>query len=172
MSTLTTGVRTGLALVALPLFLSACLTRHERALVDAWLECQDCTDHEADSVRAIGGRWYRRPFLVYALKQDIQAGPSAARRSNVRLQLAESFAADSLYGPGHPRPASSVLPDSPEYLGHYLGSYVATYRIRAAVVVAQVAGPLAVPILGLGADSTKRADVDSAVARLRAGGRP
>lgn len=146
------GARAVLAALAVPILAAGCLTRSERARVDAWLTCEDCTDHEADAVRVIGGRWWRRPCLARELRRDVMEGPAPSRVAGLARQLGATWARDRAYAATHPRPAGSPLPDSAAFVRHFVDAYVATYRVRAAIAIAQVAGPQKLPPIDTAAD--------------------
>jgi hypothetical protein len=130
-------------MVLLPL--AACLTRRDRSQVDAWLHCIECSDGEADSLRALGAR--KRTATVRQLRDDLLAGPSAARRHHVQEQFRETYQALKKYASLHVHEVPDITATQADFVRGYLDNYLALYRVRAAVGLARVGGSAAVPVI-------------------------
>lgn len=108
------------------------LNSREKALVDDWLHCTECSDGELDSVSAVGQR--KPPSTISRLREDLLVGPPAARLANLRLQF------DSIYselgaflGP--------VAITRVDYVAHYVDNFVAAYESRAAIALVRIGTP-------------------------------
>lgn len=144
------------------------LNPRERVLIDGWLVCIECTDHELDSVLALGSR--KRPATIDTLRVDLLDGPSTVRRNHVGAQLTHAYASITAYASNHP--GEPVALTQADYVALYLGNFVAVYKIRAAHALARLGGldtrphldsALAVPVNVNGF----RADVHRAVQYAR-----
>jgi hypothetical protein len=111
-------------LSAVVLSTSACgkgLKREDLLHLQAWLLCEDCRSGERQAVVALGKK------AVPTLSKALRDGPSAARRDNVRRQLASDFAL--LSGTGVSATA---------YVDRHLMYYVDNYRSRAAASLGDI----------------------------------
>ena len=125
---LTRSHRPVLSLLVIVLLTSACgRSRREHGIVRRWLLCDDCTAGELNAVVGMGGRAV--PTLVAAL-----AGPSTAKRENVRRQIEESYARLAQFPSPDPVPLSQS-----EYVARYLNNYVARYQSRAVEALGGIA---------------------------------
>jgi hypothetical protein len=108
--------------------------QNNRATIDAWLLCHECTDGELESLTALGKLL---PAAVESLSTDLLAGPSAARRKFIEKQLLASFTEDSV-----DELTAGVTPtiSSVDYIQVYKGNYVAVYRARAAIALGKIGG--------------------------------
>jgi hypothetical protein len=144
---------------------AACgLTSEERATVDSWLLCQECSDGELDSVVALAAR--KSQVTRDTLIEDLLRGPSPQRLANLRAQLAATFSEVKDYASTH----GGTQPDSAQFVQPYFDNIVASYKIRAAVAVATVGAsdPRVAAALDSGTyDTTFREDVRDAVTFAR-----
>jgi hypothetical protein len=126
-----------LALVAIP---AACRHRAvDRAVLDAWLTCVECTEGELASVQALA---QNVPPTVDTLRSDLLHGVTGARLDRLRLQLEATYqllAADR--GGGGPR--DSLPMSETRFVRQYLDMAVAVYRRRAAIALGAIGGPRA-----------------------------
>ena len=101
------------------------LTPAERRTIDEWLQCEECSDGELDSVAQLGNRGVRR--LTAALR-----GAPPEDSSNIRFQ-AESM---------HARVQGATIPVT-EYADRAVANYKATYQKRAAIGLHRINTPQA-----------------------------
>ena len=148
--------------IGLAVLAAACpLTPEERATVDTWLLCQECSDGELDSVVALAAR--KSQVTRDTLIEDLLRGPSPQRRANLQQQLHTTFLEVADYDSTHGVPLPVT---EPQFVQQYSDNIVATYKIRAAVAVATVGAsvPGVAAALDSGThDSTFRTDVREAI---------
>ncbi len=119
---------------------AAPLTPTDRAVIDEWLGCVECSDGELDSVASLAARL--PAAVIDTLRADLFRGPSAARRDNVRQQLQAAYQElDALIAPAAP-PVTEQ-----QYVERYLENLISLYRIRAGTALARIQGAAAVPRL-------------------------
>lgn len=105
----------------------------ERALVEHWLLCDECTAGERDSVVRLRDR-------AVSPLGDALEGPSRAQLRNVRRQVEASYARLVT--------AAAAAGDSPSvartiYVDHYVGNFTAVYESRAAIALGLIGTPQA-----------------------------
>jgi hypothetical protein len=111
------------------------LSSAERATIDAWLLCRECSDHELDSVRALGAR--ERSATIDALSADLLTGPSLTHRNHIRQQLIRTHAAITSWASSH---GVAVPMTQTDYVAMYLSNFVAVSKIRAAYALGRPGG--------------------------------
>src|SRR5688572_22936136 len=111
------------AIIACTVLLSSCgLSKQERRVIDAWLNCDECLEGERDSVRRLGSP------AIGALSDALE-GPPPDRRQIMRTKFAETYSSFTIAG----------LTQT-EYVNQLLSNYVATYQKRAATSLRDIAG--------------------------------
>lgn len=121
------------------LYFTSCerLEPPERARVDAWLLCEDCSDGELDSVLALGARKPRA--TVDTLGSDLRHGPRGNRWQNLKRQFNATYAADSTFAR-----VRRGLPSYPITRSHFIALEstvtVQLYRSRAARALQSIGG--------------------------------
>ena len=135
----------------------------EDAVVDRWLECEECSDGELQAVLALGS--HKRWATVSRLATDLLHGPDAPRAAHFEHRLFQAHASDSLYAAVHMvlRPVPSWI----AYRQEFADNFEATDRIRAAIAVAKVGGWYARWQLRRAAALPLRADVHGYVVFAR-----
>lgn len=119
---------------------AAPFTAADRAVIDEWLGCVECSDGELDSVASLAARL---PDATRdTLRADLFRGPSAARRDNMRQQLSAAYHELEPLMP----PAAPPVTEQ-QYVAHYFESLISLYRIRAGTALARTEGSAAVPRL-------------------------
>ena len=110
--------------LVLSLGLVACTrpSQHDRQAVDQWLTCDECINHERDSLRAIGSDGV-------AMLESALVGPSPYRREIMRDKFRQSYPAAPI----------AALSES-QYINGLLANYVASYQKRAALGLASIGG--------------------------------
>jgi hypothetical protein len=122
------------------LFLVSCdSTEHEQDILVGWLECDECSDGELDSLLAVAAR--KPDDVVKFLKETLLAGPEPSSRTGLRSQLERRYQELRAYSRSYPE--ARVPVDSTVYVTHYLDNSVALYRIRAAHGLGRIGTPAA-----------------------------
>ena len=124
--------------------------------VVAWLECEECDDHELERLKKTGQ--YAVPTLAAAL----DGGPSQASLELMRLRMEERYDRLIEYGQSHPK---MQLKSSKEaFVAHYMDNYVALYRIRAVQGLSAIGGKQAREAIEKAAnEKTYREDVNKVI---------
>jgi hypothetical protein len=112
----------------------------DRERVLRWLQCEECTEGELDSVRSLGSK----PETVDTLSEDLLAGPADYRRANVKEQFESLYTDDSLDAVSE---GSQPSLTRAEYVNEYLDNFINLYRVRAARALAEIGGPKAKAVL-------------------------
>lgn len=108
----------------------------DRAVLNAWLTCVECSDGELAAVETLAANV---PSTVDTLRAALLQGPSAAQRGRLSQQLQATYQRLADHVAGSPLPDS--LPVSqPVYVGRYLGNMVAIYQGRAALALGAIGG--------------------------------
>lgn len=125
-----------------------------RQTIVAWLECEECTDGELDSVVKLG------EGAVPSLIANLEKGPAPASLELVRRQLASNYQALTEYAKSHPEAKTPMTQET--YIKTYLGNYIALYRIRSAIGLAEIGGSEARRALDEALNAGYREDVSVA----------
>jgi hypothetical protein len=129
--------RQGLRLAAL-VALAACPdpVDSDRAVIDAWLGCIECSDGELQAVLDLAA--VRPQATSDTLGAALLRGPTPQERSNLQRQF------ETVYHRLATRLGSGNLQVTlAEYVRHYSDNVTAIYRIRAAQALARIPGPAA-----------------------------
>jgi hypothetical protein len=115
------------------------LTPREKRVVRNWLECDECSDGELDSLLTLGSR--ARTALIAVL----DSGPPVARVVELRGELAKGHSRGVAWVSAHP--SLGPAPDSTTYVGTYVESFRRLYCTRAAWGLGALGGQPAVAAL-------------------------
>ncbi len=118
--------------VLLSVALSGCLDDQERATIDGWLTCNQCTGGERDSVSALAERRHRATVsaLVDVLYAEAKYGPDIRRRLSAEYDLAQD---------------SSLSRDA--FIDAYYPKFLAEIQRRAALALGDIGSRLALGAL-------------------------
>lgn len=131
------------------------LSEREGRLVFGWMECDECTSGQADSVVALG------QDVVNTLRTLLLEGPAPQDVVRYRRHLQDVHRRLQLYAATHP--GTQAPRSSHVYVGRYLNNYIATYQVRAALALARIGGPQARQALDSAATRPWRSDVAEAI---------
>lgn len=126
-----------------------------RAVVVAYLECEECSQKEQAAVVARGDA------VVPVLRAILRQGLSPAGRARLERQLTARYAERVAYGEVDPRFAPGMR--EAQYLALHLGNRAALYRVRAAVALGRIGSPAALGALRDALASPQRPDVEQAI---------
>jgi hypothetical protein len=131
------------------------LNKHDRDLILYWLQCEECTEGELDSVLALA---HDNPAAVDTLAEDLLGGPSTGRRNNIEEQFGRLFDEDAANAAfeGSSAPVSRTA-----YVEHYLDNFVNLYRARAALALGYFGDPHALAVLDSAANGVVRVSGDT-----------
>jgi hypothetical protein len=138
-------------------FSCGALTQSERAQIDTWLTCQECSTALLDSVVVLAS--HKPGATRDTLALDVLRGPSLDRRANFSAQLDTTYTL--LTSGGDTLPVTR-----PVYVRHYLNNLVAGYQVRAGVALATAysGDSTALRVLdSVYADTALRGDVRDAI---------
>jgi hypothetical protein len=134
-----------------------------RRTIIQWLECEECTEGELDSVLALGR------VAVPTLAATLIDGPAPARLEEQRQHLLALYRRQVEYARSHPRAAPTM--SESQYMAVYAGNLLARYRTRSAIALERIGGPTAAEALQraltLPLRDDERAVVAAAAARIR-----
>jgi hypothetical protein len=133
--------------------LAACgprLTDAQHQLVDNWILCDECTNGERDSVRALGERAVRR------LRSGLLTGPPIARLQIMTAKFQQQYVALS------PTPTISQA----DYVEALRSNYIARYHQRSAVSLGDIGGKNARAALDAALSPTRVAQYRSDVLNM------
>lgn len=108
----------------------------DRAVLNAWLTCVECTDGELDSVQALARR---APATVDTLQKDLLQGPSPFQRDQLTVQMQTSYQRLATYNANDPT-SDSLGFSQAEFVARYLGNVVMIYQGRAAYGLGAIGG--------------------------------
>ncbi len=119
------------------------LTVSERSWIRHWLECQECVNHELDSVRAIARR---KPVETIAYLAGFALnGPPPDRRLEVTQQLRSAYVRDTAFA--HAGGIDVPAIDDTLQVATSLIVFDRTYRFRAATALGWIGTPAADSVL-------------------------
>ena len=110
-----------------------------RRTIMSWLECEECTEGQLDSVLTLGA------VAVPSLSAALLQGPSPARLAEHKRDLSESYQQQRQYSRSHPAAAPRM--SETEHLAVYTRNLLALYRVRAAIALERIGGPEAAEAL-------------------------
>jgi hypothetical protein len=122
-----------------------------RQAVTAWLECEECTEGQLESVAKLG------ELAVPSLAAALERGPSPASLERLQLHLERNYREMSVYAETHDEVKMDLKLD--EYVKIYLENYVASHRARAAEALGKIGGEGAKTRLEAASKLKLRADV-------------
>jgi hypothetical protein len=143
--------------------LSADAAAQARRTIMRWLECEECTDGEVDSVVRLGA------VAVPSLSAALLDGPSPVRLEEQKYYLRESYRQQREYGRSHPAAAPRMT--EAEHLALYTRNLIGLYRVRSAIALERIGGADAAEALDkavrLELPADERAVVQAAAKRVR-----
>jgi hypothetical protein len=110
-----------------------------RRTIVHWLECEECTEGELDSVVKLG------PVAVPTLTATLIEGPSPAKREEQRVHLVDLYRQQVDYAKSHPQAAPKLSEE--EFVKLYAANLLALYRTRSAMALERIGGPAAADAL-------------------------
>lgn len=121
------------ASIALVGWAAACASdgADSRALVIAWMECEECEDAQRDSVLALGRQ------IVPILTEFLLMGPPQVRTDSLEAHLSQQYATLAAYALTH---SNVSLPSERDYVGAYVSGYRMKYRMRSALLLGLLGG--------------------------------
>ena len=128
------------------LFLAAASCRaatSDRAILDDWFACVECTNGELDSLRNLAAQV---PGTVDTLGEALLQGPSTLQRSQLAQQLQASYQLMAHYVADDPS-ADSLGFSQSEFVDKYLAKMVTIYQERAARGLGEIGGHRARAVL-------------------------
>lgn len=102
------------------------------ALIE-WLECEECTEGQLESVVEFGN------ILTPSLAATLREGPAPASRELLRRALDRRYDELLAYRKAHPE--RIALSDRDTFVGQYMENFDALYRVRAARALAAIGTP-------------------------------
>jgi hypothetical protein len=153
-------VAAGVALLAAPMWSAAADLPPEQSLavrqaVVAWLECEECTDGELDTVVRLG------ELAVPTLGAALERGPSPASLEKYQIHLESTYRKMVEYSRTHSELKLEQSED--DYVKMYLENYRANYAVRSAQALRKAGGREAARYLDAASKRAVREDVDVAV---------
>lgn len=100
--------------------------------VEAWLECEECSEGQRAAVARLGAA------ALPMLGEYLRSGPAVDKREMRRRQLEAAYRSMKEYETTHPNAKVAMTQD--EYVKTYLDNYVALYQSRAATALADIGG--------------------------------
>ena len=128
-----------------------------RHSVDAWMDCDECTD--AQRRRVVEAGQAAVPILIEYLRD----GPPPQKRELFRRQLTGSYRSLKEYEERHPRARLAMSED--EYVATYLANHTARYQVRAAAALAEIGGAQARAAIEAALQKPVRDDVKTSLSR-------
>jgi hypothetical protein len=130
-----------------------------RRKIVSWLECDECSEGQRDSVVALGA------IADPTLRATLLEGPSPAKREMLRRSLSDTYSRLKSYESTHPD--SRVPLSEQQYVDLYTSNYLALYAVRSATALGLIGGEAAADALRTAAKMQLRGDaravVDSAL---------
>jgi len=126
-----------------------------RQAVVAWLECEECTESELETVARYG------ELAVPTLGAALERGPSPASLEKYRLHLESTYQKVVEYSRTHDE--IKLEQSQEEYVKMYLENYQANYVVRSAEALGKVGGREAARFLEAASKRKVREDVDAVV---------
>jgi len=153
-------VAVGVALLTVPVLSAAAEIPPEQSLairqaVVAWLECEECTDGEFETMARYG------ELAVPTLGAALERGPSPASLEKYRLHLESTYQKMVEYSRTHHEIKLEQSQD--EYVKMYLENYHAHYAVRSAEALGKLGGVEARRYLEAASKRKVREDVDAVV---------
>jgi hypothetical protein len=108
----------------------------DRAVLDAWLTCIECTDGELDSLKA---QATFHASTIDTLREDLLHGPSATRRARLAQQLTATYQLLAAYVASHPNLDSLAFTQA-QFVDLDLENMVTIYQGRAARGLGEIGG--------------------------------
>jgi len=131
-----------LVLVIVVLALSAIVTcrlaaeQAVQAAITSWLECDECTDGELDTVIRLGHISVTDDLVVRHLGEALRGGPSADSQEALTASLKAAYQDLSAFARDHPEMPVSISED--DYVRAYVSNYIALYQVRSATALAKI----------------------------------
>lgn len=129
--------------------------RAARAALEAWFECEECSEDALAAVLAHGD------VLAPSLAAVLEHGLSPTARAETRERLAATYARRVAYAEA--RPETAPVWREAQYIAHHLANRDARHRSRAARALGRMGGPIARQALETAHDVDHRADVAQAI---------
>lgn len=126
-----------------------------RIAIMNWMECEECSGGELDSLVQ-----YRQK-VVRSLGAILADGPSPARRETYESQLRDAYREMVEYQKSHPE--NKTAGSEGEYVDTYMQNYIALYQTRAATALSVIGGEEARNILEDAGKRELRSDVKAVV---------
>ena len=103
------------------------------AVVDKWLECEDCIDGELQALVKLGTP------AVPSLGAALRSGPPQNKRTAYQTQLSATYQQAVAYAKTHPE--APVPTTEADYIRRHMDNQVTRYQIRAANGLGAIGGP-------------------------------